>query len=184
DVTTEGALGASARAGKVRRPRARDDVNVTRRWCDRERLGSFVIAAAQVGRLLERCQVAVQARDERVFPRTPTEGVLGTTCRSREIGGVRGTGDVDVAGRRRDRERPHLVVVAAAEVGGLLERGETGVQPRDETLDAAAAKSGLRSAAGAGKVGGDCDTGHVDFAGRRDRERERRATPPPPAAPP
>src|SRR5262249_14772300 len=110
DVTAEGALGASARAGKVRRPRAPDDVNVTRRWYDRERLGSFVIAAAQVRRLLERCQVAVQARDERVLPlRTPTEGVLGTTCRSREIGGVRGTGDVDVAGRRRDRERPHLV---------------------------------------------------------------------------
>src|SRR5262249_30214335 len=138
---------------KVPGRRAPGDVDVARRRYDRECVGFIVIAAPQVRRLLERSQVAVQARDERVAPQTPTGGALGATARSWEIGGVRDAGDVDVARRRRDREPPlHLVVLAAAEVGGLPEHGEPGVQPRDETIKESAG-SPLGAADGAREVG-------------------------------
>src|SRR5262249_40371326 len=127
----KGALGAPARAGKVRRPRAPAGVDVARRRYDRERAHFLGTAAAEERRLLERGQVAVQPRHEPIIE--ATERALSPSVRSWQVAGVRETGDVDVSRRRLDRERQRVVVIAAADVCGLLERGETRVQPRDET---------------------------------------------------
>src|SRR5262249_60114042 len=90
NAAAEGALRAPARAGKVLGKRASGDVNLARRRSDRERFRLIVTAAAQVRRLLEGGQAAIEARDVRV-ERT-TRGALGTPARAREVPGVRDTG--------------------------------------------------------------------------------------------
>src|SRR5204862_167344 len=115
-----------------------------------------------------RGQARVQPRDEGVA--AAAEGALGAAAGAREVAGTREAGDVDLARRRRDREGVGCIAAAAAEVGGLVERGQARVQPRDEGVGAAA-EGALGAAAGAREVGGTREAGDVNLARRR-RDRE------------
>src|SRR5262249_58417150 len=72
---------------------------------------------------------------------------------ARKDGGRGGAGDVGGARRRRDREILRSVVVCAAEVRGLVERGEVRAQARDERVGASAGRA-LGAADGAREVRG------------------------------
>src|SRR5262249_58899645 len=91
-------------------------------------------------------EVRGQPGDEAV-ERAAAEGPLGASGGARKDGGLREAGDVDVARRRRDHEVARPVVEAAAEVGGLVDRGEVQVQPRDEGVGSTA-EGALGAAAG------------------------------------
>src|SRR5439155_12390330 len=97
-------------------------------------------------------------------------GSLGAIAGTREVAGVPAPRPANLARRRRDREGGGLIDVAAAEVGGLVERRQARVQPRDEGVPAAAGGA-LGAAAGAREVRGSREAGDVDLARhRRDRE--------------
>src|SRR5262249_39808118 len=113
-------------------------------------------------------QVPGQQRDEGVL--RATESALRTCGRARKDRGQREAGDVDVARRRLDHECPRPVVETAAEVGGLVERGEVRGQPRDEG-GGSTAEGGLGAADGAREVGRFCLPRNVHLA-RRELNRE------------
>src|SRR5262245_30867973 len=173
-TTTERALGTALRSREVEGIRATGDVDVSRRRRDREaeRQRRVVVSvAAEVRGLLERGKARVQARDEPVED-AAAEGVLGPAGRAREIGGLRRARDVDVAGRRRDRERAHTFAAptyadeAAPEVGRLLERRQAGIQARHEGVRVATQRA-LRSPVRAREVRGLGAPANDDVARRR-----------------
>src|SRR5262245_8964796 len=109
----------------------------------------YVISPAPRGR---RAEVRGQPRDEAV-KRPAAEDPLSASGGARKDGGLREAGDVDVARRRRDPEGERPVVETAAEIGGLVERGEVRGQPRDERVGSTA-ESALGAADGAREIGG------------------------------
>src|SRR5262247_383580 len=106
----------------------------------------YVISLAPRGR---RTEVRGQPCDEAVL--AAAGGALRAAGGAREDGGHREAGDVDVARRRRDREVLRCVDACAAEVRGLVERGEVRAQPRDKRV-AASAGHALGTADGAREV--------------------------------
>src|SRR5262245_66260515 len=108
----------------------------------------YVISPAPPGR---RTEVRGQPRDEAV--QAAAGGALRAAGGARKDGGRREAGDVDVARRRRDREVLRSVGVCAAEVRGLVERGEVGAQARDDRVGASAGRA-LGAADGAREVRG------------------------------
>src|SRR5262245_36372696 len=108
----------------------------------------YVISPAPGGR---RAEICGQPRDEGVL--APAEGALGASGGGRKYGGRRQAGDVDVARRRRDGERERCVGAWTAEVRGLIERGETRVQTRDDRVEVTC-QGPLGAVGGAGEVGG------------------------------
>src|SRR5262249_50069374 len=103
------------------------------------------------------------------------DDALGASGRAREVCGRRAPGDVDLARRRRDRERVAFVPSGPAQVRRLPEGGQARVQARDEPVLRTAAQLDLDSAIGSGKVDGARATGDVDVARRRrDGHGERR----------
>src|SRR5262245_47505295 len=127
----------------------------------------YVISPAPRGR---RTEVRGQPRDEGVLG--AAEGALGASGGARKDGGRRETGDVDVARRRRDCQVERRLLETAAEVGGLVDRGQGQVQPRDEGV-VVTAENGLGTADGAREVGGIREPGNVHLARREDRKSTR-----------
>src|SRR5262245_5985213 len=120
------ALSDGARVGRNRRRRRR-----ARRSRGRRRDPSGRGRRAGAGRRAWRvAEVRGQPCDEGVLD--AIEGDLGASGGTRKYGGRRQAGDVDVARRRRDRERERYVAACTAEICGLIERGEILVQTRDE----------------------------------------------------
>jgi hypothetical protein len=118
-------------------------------------------------------QARVQARDEPVL--YTAHLALGSASRSRKVDGIRATGDVDVARRRRDGHGERPVLAVTAEERGLAERRQAGVQARDERVDHAAAGYALGSAGDTREIPGVRRTRDVDVTGRRcDRDRVHR----------
>src|SRR5439155_19214325 len=87
-AAARGALSAAAGAREVGGLRAPGHVDLARRR-NREGAGSIEAAAAEVGRLVERGQARVQARDEGV---NAAGGALGATAGARDARGGRGGG--------------------------------------------------------------------------------------------
>ena len=88
---------------------------------DGESVTPVLTAAAEIGRLTQRGQRGVQARDESV--RSSSRRRLHSAGRAGKIGGVRRPGDEHFARGRVDSESVTPVLAAAPQIGRLTQRG-------------------------------------------------------------
>ena len=130
--------------------------------------------AAEIGRLKERRQSRVEARDERVGVATRVGG-LRAAGRVGKVGRERVSRHQDFAARGVNRHGPRQILPAAAEIGRLKQRGQRRIEAGDEGILTAAPVRRLRAAGRARKVGRNRRPGDENVAARRiDRDARGR----------
>ena len=159
-------LRPAGRAGEIRGGRVPGHIHVTRRRVDRQSVAEVLVAAAQVRGLSEHGQRGVQARHESVAGAAAVRR-LRAAGRAGEIRGGRVPGHIHVTRQRVDRQSVADVLAAAAQVRGLSERGQRGVQVRHESVVDAAAVCRLCPTGRAGEIRGGRLPGHIHVTRRR-----------------